>query len=263
MPPNPPISTATPRIVRRTGRHFAAPLAALALVACGKEEILHGLEESQANQVLVALDEGGLQATKQREEGSEGAWRVEVRAPESARAQQILAEQELPRRRQPGFGEVFEKGSIAPTPVEERALYQHALSGELARSLEAIDGVLTARVHLTLPPADSLRLEPAPPPRAAVLVKARAGARAHLDPLTPGIQSLVAGAVTGLDPGAVSVVFTEAAPTPRTPPGSSRAGRRGLLLALAGAAAALGIALPSLVTVARHFDWGRFFRRAA
>jgi hypothetical protein len=35
------------------------------------------------------------------------------------------------------------------------------------------------------------------------------------------------------------------------------------LFALAGAAAALGIALPSLVTVARHFDWGRFFRRAA
>ncbi len=240
-------------------RHLL-PFAVLAL-ACGREEILHGLEESQANQVIVALDEGGVRAAKQREEGADGAWRVEVGRSESARAQQLLAERELPRERSPGFGEVFGKGSVAPTSVEERALYLHALSGELSRSVEAIDGVLAARVHLALPPADSLRLEPSPPPRAAVLVKARSGWRARVEQLSPGIQSLVAGSVAGLDPSAVSVVVAEASPIQRGPAAGSSGARRVLLLVVAGATATLGIAL-SLAPRGRLL-LGRIMRRAA
>jgi type III secretion protein J len=245
------------------GLRLAPPLAAIALAACGRDEVLHGLEESQANQALVALEEGGVSAAKQREEGSEGAWRVEVGRSESARARQLLAERDLPRQRPPGFGEVFGKGSVVPTPVEERALYLHALSGELARSVEAIDGVLAARVHLALPPSDSLRLEPLPPPRAAVLVKARPGWRARLDPLAPGIQSLVAGAVSGLAPAAVSVIVTEAAPVALAPASGPPGGRRRLLWTLAGAAALIGIALPSLASATGRLHLARLFRRSA
>jgi type III secretion protein J len=243
-----------------------ASLALLALTACGQEEILHGLEESQANQVLVALDEGGMRAEKRREEGSEGTWRVEVASAEAPRAQRLLAERELPRPRPPGFGEIFGKGSIVPTPAEERALYLHALSGELARSVEAIDGVVEARVHLALPPADSLRPEPAATPRAAVLVKVRPGARARLEALAPGIQSLLAGAVTGLEATAVSVVVAEATPASRIPGDSAPGRRRSVLLALAGVAALLALALPSLALASNRPDlWRslcRFVRRA-
>src|SRR5574337_1419390 len=98
-------------------------------VGCGREEILHGLEEGQANQILVALDEGGVRAGKRRDDGTEGAWRIEVDPGDAARAQRLLADRELPRPRPPGFGEVFGKGSVVPTPSEERALYLHALSG--------------------------------------------------------------------------------------------------------------------------------------
>ena len=139
-------------------------LAFLALPACGREEILHGLEEAQANQALVALDEAGVAAEKRRDESSENAWRVDVASGEAARAQRILAERELPHPRAPGFGEVFGKGSVVPTPAEERALYLHALSGELSRSVEAIDGVVEARVHLALPVQDPLRADPGPRP---------------------------------------------------------------------------------------------------
>ncbi|OFX22382.1 MAG: secretion protein [Anaeromyxobacter sp. RBG_16_69_14] len=243
-----------------------ASLALLALTACSQEEIVHGLEESQANQVLVALDEDGMRAEKRREEGSEATWRVEVASSEAPRAQRLLAERELPRPRPPGFGEIFGKGSIVPTPAEERALYLHALSGELARSVEAIDGVVEARVHLALPPADSLRPEPVTTPRAAVLVKVRPGARSRLEPLAPGIQSLVAGAVAGLDATAVSVVVAEAAPAARTPDGGAPARRRSVLLTLAGVAASLALALPSLALASSHLDLrrflGRFVRRA-
>ncbi len=248
---------------RRRALRLAAPLTALALAGCGREEVLHGLEESQANQVLVALEEGGVRATKQREEGGDGAWRVEVGPAESARAQQLIAEAELPRRRPPGFGEVFGKGSLVPTPVEERALYLHALSGELARSVEAIDGVLAARVHLALPPLESLRLEPSPPVRAAVLVKARPGSRVRIEPLAPGIQALVAGAVTGLDPAAVTVVVTEAAPVARGEAAKPPSRHRSTLLALAAAAALLGVAVPTLGSASVRLAVARLLRRGA
>jgi len=222
--------------------HRARAWCLLLLAAgCGREEILHGLEEGQANQILVALDEGGVRAEKRRDEGAEGTWRVEVDGTEAAGAQRLLADRELPRPRPPGFGEVFGKGSVVPTPSEERALYLHALSGELARSVEAIDGVTEARVHLALPLQDVLRPEPGPPPRAAVLVKARPGARGRLEALTPGLQALVAGAVAGLEPAAVSVVIAEAAPAVPAPRPSRRG--RALLLALAGATALLGAGL--------------------
>jgi len=235
-----------------------APLLTLLLLAagCGPDALVHGVEEGQANQILVALDEAGIHAEKERDEGGEGTWRVEVDAADAGRAHRILAERELPRSRPPGFGEVFGKGSMVPTPTEERALYLHALSGELARSVEAIDGVIEARVHLALPSQDPLRAEPAPPGRAAVLLKARAGTRPRLEALAPGIQSLVAGAVAGLEAAAVSVVVAEAAPP--APREVRRGGRRGLLVA-AALAAILAVALTTLPLV-RRFGASRLQR---
>jgi type III secretion protein J len=212
-------------------------------VGCGTEEVVHGLDERQANEVVVALDEAGLRAGKRREDG-DGGWAVAVPAGAAGQAQRVLSERELPRQRPPGFGEVFGKGSMVPTAVEERALYLHALAGELARSVEAIDGVVEARVHLALPPADPLRAAPAPPPRAAVLVKCRRAGRAALDPLAPGIQALVAGAVEGLDPAAVSVVMAEAQPSTPPPPRAPGVPLRTVVLgSLAAAAAALALVL--------------------
>jgi type III secretion protein J len=187
-------------------------LALLVACGCAGEEVVHDLDELQANEVVVALDERGVAAEKRREEGADGGWTVAVPRHSVAEAQRILSERELPRPRPPGFAEVFGKGSMVPTATEERALYLHALAGELARSVEAIDGVLAARVHLAVAAPEPFRAAPAPPARAAVLVKARPGARALVDPLAHGIQALVAGAVPGLDPGAVSVVVAEGAP---------------------------------------------------
>jgi type III secretion protein J len=226
-------------------------LALLALTtACARDELAHGLEESQANQVLVALDEGGIRGEKRADERGEGVWRVDVAGADAARAQRILAERELPRLRAAGFGEVFGKGSVVPSPTEERALYLHALSGELARSVEAIDGVVEARVHLALAEQDPLRGGIPPASRAAVLVKARPGARGRVEPLAGGIAALVAGGVAGLDAGAVAVVVTEAAPIAGAPPVPVPRTRAALLLAAAAAAAA-AVALLARTTLAR------------
>lgn len=223
-----------------------ALLALLALLAgCSGEEILHGLEETQANQVLLALGEGDIQAVKQREAGTEGGWMVSVPRPQAVRARQVLAERELPRQRTAGIAEVFGKGSMVPSAMEERALYHHALAGELSRSLQAIDGVVEARVHLAVPAPDPLRPEPPRASRAAVLVKCRPDTRTQIEALTPGIRDLVAGAAEGLDPAAIPVVIAEATPSRPVASVPARTGTR-FLVAASIVAAILGLALAVL-----------------
>ena len=49
------------------------------------------------------------------------------------------------------------KGSLVPSEAAEHAQLVAAIAGELERSLEGIDGVLTARVHLNVPAPSPLR----------------------------------------------------------------------------------------------------------
>ena len=212
-----------------------------ALAGCGGEPLLHDLPEREANAVLVALDEAGITASKVRQDGAEGGWTVSVPAGEAGRAHRLLAERELPRASPPGLGEVFGQGSAVPTPVEEHARWLHALSGELARSVEALDGVVEARVHLGLPADDPLRPGARPTPRAAVLVKCRPAACPALRAMEGGLRALVAGAADGLAPEAVAVVVADAAEAPAGPPPRRSTAARWLAALAALGAAALGL----------------------
>jgi type III secretion protein J len=225
-------------------RHLAPALLTLVLAGCSSEEILHGLSEPEANEVLVALDEGGVSGEKRREEGDAAGWTVEVPRGDAARAQRLLADRELPRPRAPGFADVFGKGSLVPTPTEEHAMYLHALAGELSRSVEAIDGVVEARVHLGLPQEDPLRPGERGRPRAAVLLKCRPAACEPIHALEPGIRALVAGAADGLDPASVSVVIAPAAESraPQARPAARGPARILLLVAAVGLTAAAALA---------------------
>src|SRR5262249_31617733 len=143
--------------------------------------------------------------------------------------------EELPHRQQPGLAEVFAEGGIVPTATEERARYTAALSGELARSIESIDGVLAARVHVALPDSRDVPLDGPPPrPRASVMIKFR-GAHAPYDDAQ--IRALVAGAVDGMDTGDVAVVGV-AAPRARLAPAATLV-RVGPIAVTRGSAASL------------------------
>lgn len=213
-------------------------LGLLALAGCARDDLVHAVDEAQANAMLVVLEERGIAAGKDRDDARDGGWVVSVPSRDSTAARRVLSEHDLPRTAAPGIAEVFGKPGMVPSPIEERARYLHALSGELARSVEAIDGVAEARVHLALAPDDPLRAQAAPPPRAAVLVKVRPGLRGRVEPMADGIRALVAGAVAGLEAGTVSVVVSEASAAPVFAPAGPRSRPRRTLL-LSGAALAL------------------------
>jgi len=238
----------------RPARSLAiAVLTAPLLAGCSGEPLLHDLGEREANEVLVALDEAGITAEKSRQEGSEGGWVVAVPAGEGGRAHRLLAARELPRSRPPGIGEVFGQGGALPTPVEEHARWLHALSGELSRSLEALDGVVEARVHLGLPADDPLRPGVRSPPRAAVLVKCRPAACGAIRAQEAGLRQLVAGAADGLSPESVAVMVADAAETPVAP----RVARRHAAARWLAAAALLGAGLLGLLAWRERCRLGR------
>ncbi|MFH2008798.1 MAG: secretion protein [bacterium] len=184
--------------------------AVLVGVAC-QTRVQHGLREREANRIVAALRKAGVEADKVREKGRRGTFAVEVPRGQVTRSIALLLKHELPRRRTPGFGEVFGKASLVPTALEQRARFLLALSGELTRTLEAASGVVEARVHVVVPERHPLALkqERTQQPRAAVFLRVRPGSSAIT---AEEVRRLVAGSVQDLAPANVAVVIHQTRP---------------------------------------------------
>lgn len=191
-----------------TPRRVWALLPLLLLAVACRSEVVHGLDERQATEVQSVLSRHGIEAERTRESGREALWTLAVPRERATESIRLLAELGLPRKRADGFSEVFGKGSLVPSPTEERALYLQALSGEVARTLESIDQVISARVHLVLPPAPRAG-QPQLEPKASALLRVKPGARAQIVAMADDLKALVAGGVEGLQPTGVTVVIHE------------------------------------------------------
>lgn len=192
--------------MRRLAR---ASLLALCLCAC-RAVVRSGLEEGEADRLVVALEGAAIGASKvlDHRAGGRDRYRVEVAANETAHALGVLAASAPEERPQPGFAELYADPGLVPTLGEERARWSAATSGELARSLRALHGVVDARVHLAVAERGSEAFAAEHQvTRASVLVTRRAG----LPPVDErAVRSLVTGAVDGLAPERVSLVQDEA-----------------------------------------------------
>lgn len=176
---------------------------ALVLGGCSSRiEVVSALPEAEGNEVLAALLNAGIPASKVP--GKSGLVSVAVDESRMARAIDLLREQGLPRPRQSRMGEVFRKDNLLSSPMEERARYMFALSQEMERTLCQIDGVVTARVHIVIPEKSTMG-EKATPSAAAVFIKYQAGY--GVEGLEALIKSVVANSVTGLTEDLVSVAM--------------------------------------------------------
>jgi type III secretion protein J len=222
-------------------RHAA--LAILLLSACS-EPIQHGLDERQANEIQSVLVERGLEAEKVIEPGKKPTWSIEVPKEQATDAVRILSELGLPRPRAEGLSDVFGKGSLVPSPTEERALYLEAISGELSRTLESVDGVVSARVHLVLPPPPRPGVAPAPA-KASAFLKVRPGMVDRVNHLKEDLRALVAGGVENLSADQVTLVVSEVATAVPARPGSTpgMSGLRAAMVGLGGTVTLLSLAL--------------------
>jgi len=199
-------------ILRAVMTRISGALALVLALGC-QAELASGLPDDQASALVVALDQAGISATRELAGGGdEVAYRVHVAPDDVADALAIMRAEGLPRDVPAGLSETFGEGSLVPTPTEERARMIAALSGELSRSIEEIDGVLVARVHLALPETGRLALDaPAPQPRASVLIRYR-GDLAPYDEAS--VRRLVAGAIDHMSEADVAIVGVGSPPRP-------------------------------------------------
>ncbi|HUJ41864.1 MAG TPA: flagellar basal-body MS-ring/collar protein FliF, partial [Candidatus Acidoferrales bacterium] len=113
-----------------------------------------------------------------------------------------MAQQNLPHTGRIGF-ELFDKPNWSSSDFSERVNYQRALEAELERTIETMDTVESARVHLVLP-HESLFTSEERPAKAAVVVKLRT--QRNADETVNAIANLVASAWENLSPADVTVV---------------------------------------------------------
>jgi flagellar M-ring protein FliF len=114
-----------------------------------------------------------------------------------------LAAQGLPKGGGIGF-ELMDSPKLGMTQFQEQLAFQRGLEGELARTIQSLSPVESARVHLAIP-KPSVFIRDKQNPSASVLVNLHPG-RA-LDPgQVQSIVHLVSSSVPDLSPGSVTVV---------------------------------------------------------
>ncbi|EKS7792399.1 flagellar M-ring protein FliF [Edwardsiella piscicida] len=114
-----------------------------------------------------------------------------------------LAQQGLPKGGAVGF-ELLDQEKFGISQFSEQINYQRALEGELARTIETLGPVVSARVHLAMP-KPSLFVREQKQPSASVTLTLEPG-RALDDGQINAIVYMVSSSVAGLPPGNVTVV---------------------------------------------------------
>ncbi len=159
--------------------------------------MLSGLDPAQTGKVTAALDQRGIGWQLQN-----NGTALAVDSGKTAQARIALATAGLPGTAQPGY-ELLDRQSLGTSNFQQQIDYQRALEGEIAKTVEQVDGVSGAQVELVLPDREAqLFSSDTSPATAAVLLSGST----TLDPgAVRGIAQLVANSVPGLQTDKVTI----------------------------------------------------------
>jgi type III secretion protein J len=189
---------------RRAVSLAMAAACAVTLASC-QTELLSNQDQEHANDIVATLRRAGIVAD--RVTGKNGIT-VYVEQSSFALAWEVLQDNGLPRKDRVTIMDIFKGDGLVSSPMKEKAQMIFAMSQDLTTTLEKIDGVLTARVHLVLPENDPLRQQLVPS-SAAVFLRHRANVA--LNELVPQVKQLVANSISGLSYDKVSVILVPVA----------------------------------------------------
>jgi len=180
--------------------------------ACGAElDIVHGLNEFEANEILVVLASQGIQAKKLKEEGRQITYAVIVPESDSQTALALLVNNKLPKERSAGLADVYPAGGggLIPTKSEEKAKFLMAMQGELEQKLKSMPGIQAAHVSVVVPEKDVIRdLDTAPPqPSASVILVFNPSREGEPPVHVDRVKAIVAAAIEDLKPERVEVLL--------------------------------------------------------
>src|SRR4051794_26371899 len=160
--------------------------------------LMTGLDPAQTGKVTAALDTKGIGYELQN-----NGTALAVEKGRTAEARIALAGAGLSgSTAQPGY-ELLDRQKLGTSNFQQQVNYQRALEGEIANTVEQVDGVNGAQVQLVLPDREAqLFSDEASPATAAVLLS---GATAIDAGSVRGIAQLVANSVPGLQTDKVTI----------------------------------------------------------
>ncbi|NTS65226.1 flagellar M-ring protein FliF [Sphingomonas sp. HHU CXW] len=176
----------------------AAGLAWSALSTPPQKTLFAGLPDADKAAVTSALTAANIPSHI-----DDGAGTLTVNEEDYSKARLLLAGQGLPKAAPGGYAILDQLPMGVSRAVEGERLRQ-ARETEIARSIQEIDAVAEARVHLAVPESTVFVRDNAAP-SASVVVKLQAG-RSLSDAQVASIINLVASSVPGMKPDSVTVV---------------------------------------------------------
>ncbi|PID27759.1 MAG: flagellar M-ring protein FliF [Candidatus Cloacimonadota bacterium] len=159
--------------------------------------LLYGnLEAEQAGKIIEKLEELNIQYKY-----SDGGKTIMIPADKIYDTRIKLASEGIANKTGTGF-EIFDKTNIGMTEFVQNVNFKRATEGELQRTVESINGVDEARIHLVFP-EDKLFKEDQKDPSASVLLTLTRKLRPKQ---ITGIANFIASAVEGLDSDKINIV---------------------------------------------------------
>ncbi|GAA4768473.1 flagellar basal-body MS-ring/collar protein FliF [Stakelama sediminis] len=176
----------------------AAALLSWAMLRTPSQRILFAnLDDSDKAAVTQALNKAGIDTH------FDGAGSVTVAEDQYNKARMLLAGQDLPKAAPGGYA-ILDNLPMGVSRAVEGERLRQARESELAESIEEIDAVADARVHLATPEASAFVRDNSKP-SASVIVRLQPG-RSLSDSQVQSIVNLVASSVPGMSPDGVTIV---------------------------------------------------------
>lgn len=166
------------------------------------QPLFTNMETKDAGEVAAKLKESKVDYTVQEDKAGTT---ILVPAKDVHKLRLDLAVQGLPRGTK-GF-EIFDDSKLGVTDFQNKVNYLQALQGELTRTIEQIDAVESARVHIVLP-EDSLYKKNEKPATASILLKLKPDKELNQKEIK-GIVNLTAHSVQGLQAEDVTIIDSE------------------------------------------------------
>lgn len=165
-----------------------------------RQVLYSGLTPDDVNQIGMVLSESGVPF-----DVNEAGTSVLVDFGKTAQARMILAEKGLPKSDKSGYALFDQMGSLGLTSFMQQITRVRALEGELVRTIQQLDGIKTARVHLAMKPDNTFKTKEDQPTASVVI---RTVGRPS-EQTIGSIRQIVAAAIPGMLPDHVTVMTTD------------------------------------------------------
>lgn len=192
-------------------------LVCVALVGCRQPSLLEGLDQQQANEVLSVLQRNNIAATKV--DAGKTGYSVTINQIDFSAAVDLLNLYSLPSRPRIQVAEMFPSDSLVASPRAEKARLYSALEQRIEQSLSVLEGVVSARVHVSydLDAGEGGR-KAAPIHLSALVIHER-----DIEPqlLITDIKRFLKNSFAGVEYDNISVVLSQRSPTQHVAPSVS------------------------------------------